>query len=74
MKCRFQTLGLHAMSMFHRTSASGFHIFCVFTRHQVGVEHAEETSDKFGGFCNTPGGIKFVLLLNEWMTINQQII
>lgn len=65
MKCRFQTLGLPAMSGFHRTGASCFHVFCVLTRHQVGVEHAEETSDKFGGICSTSGGIKFVLLLNE---------
>lgn len=65
MKCRFQTPGLHAMSRFHRTSASGFHSFCVFTRHQVGVEHAEETSDKLEGICSTLGGIKFVILLNE---------
>lgn len=65
MKCCFQTLGLHAIAGFIELVLLVFISFVSLQEHQVGVEHAEETSDKFEGICSTSGGIKFVLLSNE---------
>lgn len=65
MKCCFQTLGRHAIAGFTELVLLVFISFVSLQEHQVGVEHAEETYDKFEGICSTSGGIKFVLLLNE---------